>query len=387
MVYIHIPFCGSFCTYCGFYSEITVGDCFSGYGAALREEILSRRDELSGEPHTIYVGGGTPSLMPPDALAPAVWAVRTACGSRADTAPVEFTMEVNPEDIVSKGKAYLSNLLGLGVNRVSMGVQSFDDGMLGWMKRRHSSATAVKAYGMLQDAGFRNISIDLIFGISHMDDGMWLKTLDMALDLAPQHISAYQLSVEPGSALAAMADSGKYSEAPGEQCRRQYDILCRRLSDAGYHHYEISNFALPGFEAVHNSAYWGHVPYAGFGPGAHSLRVKEGSLPEGLPACTRSWNIPDVREYLRCYSSQGPSRSSVSQSETLSAGQVALERIMLGLRTDRGVERGFLERHADRARLAAMLSEGLLVPAQDPLYVRIPEDSFFISDSIIADIV
>ena len=154
----------------------------------MREEILSRRDELSGEPHTIYVGGGTPSLMPPDALAPAVWAVRTACGSRADTAPVEFTMEVNPEDIVSKGKAYLSDLLGLGVNRVSMGVQSFDDGMLGWMKRRHSSATAVKAYGMLQDAGFRNISIDLIFGISHMDDGMWLKTLDMALDLAPQHI-------------------------------------------------------------------------------------------------------------------------------------------------------------------------------------------------------
>ena len=138
---------------------------------------------------------------------------------------------------------------------------------------------------------------------------------------------------------------------------------------------------------MHNSAYWGHVPYAGFGPGAHSLRVKEGSVPEGLPACTRSWNIPDVREYLRCYSSQGPSRSSVSQSETLSAGQVALERIMLGLRTDRGVERGFLERHADRARLAAMLSEGLLVPAQDPLYVRIPEDSFFISDSIIADIV
>ena len=385
MIYVHIPFCGSFCTYCDFYSEI-----FSGregeFIKALAAEIGTRKGELAGKPDTLYIGGGTPSVLPLSAFSMIVGALNEA-GVPGDAGFREFTVEVNPEDIVQKGAGYIEGLAALGVNRISMGVQSFDDGMLRWMKRRHSSATAVKAYGMLQDAGFRNISIDLIFGISHMDDGMWLKTLDMALDLAPQHISAYQLSVEPGSALAAMADSGKYSEAPGEQCRRQYDILCRRLSDAGYHHYEISNFALPGFEAVHNSAYWGHVPYAGFGPGAHSLRVKEGSLPEGLPACTRSWNIPDVREYLRCYSSQGPSRSSVSQSETLSAGQVALERIMLGLRTDRGVERGFLERHADRARLAAMLSEGLLVPAQDPLYVRIPEDSFFISDSIIADIV
>lgn len=329
----------------------------------------------------MYIGGGTPSLLSIGDFRKTVFLVKDIL-----TPDTEFTVEVNPEDIVLKGRKYVEGLVSLGVNRVSMGVQSFDDAVLRWMNRRHDGCTALKAYSILREAGVHNVSIDLIFGISGVDDGLWARTLDTALSLKPEHISAYQLSVEPGSALAGMVKAGKYKEASEAQCRGQYDMLCRRLAGAGYRHYEISNFAVPGFESRHNSAYWRHVPYAGFGPGAHSLRISGGQY-------IRSWNLPDVRKYIRHYGdevaggSPNPGRDSVSQSENLSAEQLALEHIMLGLRTDSGVERDFLERNADRKRLEIMLSEGLLVPSCVPGNIRIPEDRFFISDSIIADLV
>lgn len=274
----------------------------------------------------------------------------------------EFTIEVNPEDIVEKGLGYAKGLLGLGVNRVSMGVQSFDDGILRWMNRRHDSARAVEAFRILRTAGVGNISLDLIFGLGQLSDRMWEETLDKALELRPEHISAYQLSIEEGSALGELARKGRYTEASEQQCRRQYDTLCRRLSDAGFHHYEVSNFALPGREARHNSAYWRRVPYVGLGPGAHSLS------PDGV----RSWNSDSLGGWTR-------------SSETLGPEEIRLERIMLPLRTSEGLPSMELRTLADPSIVDRLLEEAALAESEGRIHI--PENRFFVSDEIIRELV
>ena len=221
MIYVHIPFCKSFCTYCGFYSEICDDKVQNLFMSSLLDEIRSRREELpctGHSPATLYIGGGTPSLLSAQALGQIV----SALGSGPYE---EFTVEVNPEDIVTKGEDYVRALLALGVNRISMGVQSFDDGILRWMNRRHDASGARKAFGILRGAGVGNISIDLIFGLSQLSDDQWEGTVAEALALGPEHISAYQLSVEDGSALSRTVSEDRYREASDEQCRRQYDIM------------------------------------------------------------------------------------------------------------------------------------------------------------------
>ena len=294
MVYVHIPFCRSFCTYCGFYSEVAP-KCretqFEEFASALVKEIEIRHQDIqgvfaSGDVNTLYIGGGTPSVLPLTVFEKLLAALGR---SKFD----EFTVEVNPEDIVEKGQDYVEGLLELGVNRVSMGVQSFDDRLLKWMNRRHTSLQAVQAYRILESAGVDNISIDLIFGLPQLTDELWDDTLEKALAISsrgnlPKHISAYQLSVEEGSMLEKMISKGMCAEAPEEECRRQYEKLCRVLQQAGYEHYEISNFAMPGYHAKHNSAYWKHVPYVGLGPGAHSFLDGK-----------RLWNADDLSAYLK----------------------------------------------------------------------------------------
>ena len=431
MIYLHVPFCGSFCTYCDFYSEICRdARAFNEYADAVVAEILDRRNELSmnmsapSAVRTLYVGGGTPSVLPLSVLRRIVETLRlVAAESVAGTEPIpvteyvpvaelveasglrvgkvastgsvterrattersaagrnsaadaagsflEFTVEVNPEDIVEKGSEYVSGLIALGVNRISMGVQSFDDGILHWMNRRHDAAGAEKAFRILRECGIKNISIDLIFGLSQLTDEMWEDTVRKALDLSPEHISAYQLSIEDGSALARMAADGRYVEASEDQCRRQYDILCRTLAKAGYRHYEISNFAKPGFEAVHNSAYWSRTPYVGLGPGAHSLNGD-----------VRSWNtqtLPHRRPdgVLETYS---------RDSERLFEEDVRIERIMLPLRTDFGLKADELYSLVAPSTVDALLDEGALLRIGDR--IRIPEDHFFTSDEIIRELV
>ena len=374
MIYLHVPFCGSFCTYCDFYSEICRStQVFNEYADAVIAEIRDRQKELEmnmsarDAVNTLYIGGGTPSVLPLDVLARIVSAVTEPVEVTAPTLPFEeFTVEVNPEDIVEKGCEYVRGLLALGVNRISMGVQSFDDGILRWMNRRHDAARAVDAFRILRGSGVRNISIDLIFGISQLTDEIWKDTIEKALELAPEHISAYQLSIEEGSALAKMVADGRYVEASDEQCRRQYDILCQSLRLAGYHHYEISNFAKPGFEAIHNSAYWRRAPYIGLGPGAHSLT---GNI--------RSWNSQKL-----------PHRNIVTYSrnfETLSPENIRVERIMLSLRTDKGLETTELYSLADRTVIETLLSEGAL--ELHGTRIRIPEDRLFTSDEIIRELI
>lgn len=387
MIYLHVPFCGSFCTYCDFYSEICRGGrAFNEYADAVLKEVNDRREEICmnmsapGAVNTLYIGGGTPSVLPLDVLSRIVGAVSQTERLSLVTEPVEvttptelfdeFTVEVNPEDIVEKGREYVRGLLALGVNRVSMGIQSFNDDILRWMNRRHDAGNAVKAFHILRESGVRNISIDLIFGISQLTDETWKDTIEKALELSPEHISAYQLSIEEGSALAKMVADGRYVEASEEQCRRQYDILCRCLGRSGYHHYEISNFAKPGFEAVHNSAYWRRAPYIGLGPGAHSLT---GDI--------RSWNSQELPHR----STDGSPATYSRTSETLSPEDIRVERIMLSLRTDKGLKAAELYSLTDSTVVDALLSEGAL--ERQGASIRIPEDHLFTSDEIVRELI
>ena len=471
MIYVHIPFCRSFCTYCDFYSEVAAKcrkaedaikqeSLFGAFAEALAKETVSRADEISDEVNTLYIGGGTPSVLPLSAFNSLLEALRSVGHSgRFD----EFTVEVNPEDVVEKGPGYIEGLMKLGVNRISMGVQSFDNEILRFMNRRHDADTAVSAYAILEQAGVKNISIDLIFGLPQLSSQRWRETVDKALHISsqgnlPGHISSYQLSVEPGSMLAKLVERGQWSEAEDGLCHEQYSILCEMLSTAGYHHYEISNFALPGYEAKHNSAYWRHVPYVGLGPGAHSMLIipqspsataPEGigalsdfpclsgqtpvpvaasgealrnipqspsaTAPEGIgalsdfpclsgqtpvpvaasgealriipqsPSATafkRMWNREDLTAYI-----QDP--MSVQDGEDLTAEQVVLEKIMLGLRTSDGVAENYLRANCDVAELAKALREGNLEPVTVAGHcnLRIPENRFFVSDAIISALV
>lgn len=368
MVYLHVPFCRSFCTYCDFYSEIACrgrdAQLFEDFTAAVCAEASLRRDEIEAtrDLNTLYIGGGTPSVLPP------IHFKQILAGLTGESLWAEFTVEVNPEDIVEQGPDYVRALLDLGVTRVSMGVQSLDDGILRWMNRRHDAAHARQAFRILRDAGVKNISVDLIFGLSQLSEATLTDTLREIVAWRPEHVSAYQLSIEEGSALGKLVREGRYEEASQEQCAAQYRLLCDGLRAAGYGHYEISNWALPGFEAVHNSAYWTRHPYVGLGPGAHSF-----------DGHTRSWNqkaIPEQRQLApenNCRMLEG--------QELLSDQEAREETVMLGLRTARGVAKGLLE--ADKA--AAMLADGRLerLPGGQ---IRIPENHWFVSDDIIADL-
>ena len=414
MIYVHIPFCRSFCTYCDFYSEVAAkcreaqrqarqNELFESFSDALGREISLRAGEMSDKLNTLYIGGGTPSVLPLSVYTSLVESLAEAgiCGPFE-----EFTFEANPEDIVEKGEAYIEGLMKLGVNRFSMGVQSFDDGILKWMNRRHDAATARKAYSILENAGADNISIDLIFGLPQLADSVWKGTLDQALGISsrgvlPRHISSYQLSVEPGSALAKLVDRGVWSEASDELCTRQYDMLCEALAAAGYHHYEISNFAQPGFEAKHNSAYWAHIPYVGLGPGAHSFRdggrcrcipmapsqlswappptrgCEDAISMHSASTAVRQWNNPDLHAYIA-------DPQSVQDHEELNEEQLVLEKIMLALRTSAGISEDFLRTHVSEETMRYALGSGDLVPSHIPGNLRIPETRFFVSDNIIS---
>ena len=385
MVYLHVPFCRSFCTYCGFYSETCSksrqSELFNEYADAVLTEAEERKEEIRSNPlRTLYIGGGTPSVLPPDVLRRVVQGIRRVQG---DTPLREFTIEVNPEDIVEKGDEYLAGLLDLGVTRISMGIQSFDDGILRWMNRRHDSARARKAYSMIRRAAERagkeiGVSIDLIFGVPGLDLQTWERTVSAALSLgkdegfkAPDHISAYQLSIEEGSVLEEKIARGECTEASDEDCYRQYRTLCRKLREGGYNHYEISNFAIPGKEAVHNSAYWNRTPYVGLGPGAHSLTIRD----DGQQV--RSWNTQVLPARGKTYS---------REMEVLSDEDIRVERIMLGLRTSAGLPAHELSLLAGKDALEKQVAAGCLTIGPDGR-ARIPEERFFVSDEIIGSLV
>lgn len=377
-VYIHIPFCESYCIYCGFYSELcSKKDDFDSYVMAIKKEIDIKKNFFGGAPiSTIYFGGGTPSLLPLGYIKCILDYLRSAFEFQNNI--MEITIEVNPDDI---NLEYALGLKSLGFNRISMGIQSFNDAHLKWMGRRHDAKAAINAYYILRDAGFENISLDLIFGYipeffnaeiskDNLDES-WRNDVLQILKLAPEHISAYQLSVDSNSAL----DKCAYVEMGEEDCRRQYDFLRKTLFDAGYEHYEISNFARKGFESNHNSSYWNHESYLGLGASAHSYSKSMGGYG------TRYWNPSDLKLYY----------SGMSENEVLTSENFVDELIMLGLRTRRGFNLNELYEYLSPLQkeklsrnLDLMESKGLLSIIDG--WISLSEDALFISDLIISSI-
>ena len=348
-LYVHFPFCASKCIYCDFYARVRRD--WNLYVEALLREFSERKDFLKGvPPTTCYFGGGTPSLLPVAATARVADALRTTSETSAFA---EFTLEANPDDVtVDKAAAWRE----MGVTRVSMGVQSFCDAHLRWMHRRHTAAGAEAAFGRLRAAGFGNLSLDLIFGFTGLADADWVASINRALALRPEHISCYQMT-------------GRYADPDEERCCRQYTLLQERLAAAGYGQYEVSNFALPGFESRHNGAYWARQPYLGLGAGAHSF---DGDR-------LRSWNTPDIDAYVA---------SRPRGSERLSDREVLEEKLMLSLRTVRGLDLSSLSREERRQIKETALEElskaGRLIVSQDR--IRIPEAQLFVSDAVIREL-
>lgn len=341
-LYIHVPFCVTRCPYCAFASSVDRSGIADWASGIPREARL--RDLAGGPPFgSLYVGGGTPSAVPPAQLAVALGWIADGPGMLPDA---ECTIEVNPSDV---GPDKCLTWRALGFNRVSVGVQAMEDAALGFLGRRHDVATARLAIAMLRDAGFMNLGIDLIYGLPNQDEPAWRRTLDAALSLAPDHVSCYGLTIEPGTDLARAVERGDMPAPDDDRVADLYLLADRVLTRAGFEHYEVSNYALPGRRARHNARYWDGTPYVGLGPSAHSFA---GHI--------RSWNAEDLASWLDELAA--PERAPV-RHERLDADQRNLEILALGLRTCDGIA-------ADRVApgvagdgtLSGLIDEGLLVP-------------------------
>ncbi|MDZ7772543.1 MAG: radical SAM family heme chaperone HemW [Balneolaceae bacterium] len=328
-IYLHIPFCKQACSYCDFYF-VTRKGAREDYVEALLREIRSYRGTPFAEPpvRTLYLGGGTPSLMRPEWLARVFGALRETFELRLE----ECTMELNPDDVT---RPYLRALRDLGVTRASMGVQSFQPALLEFMNRAHSRDEALEALEALRDTGFGSFTVDLIYGNPGQTLRELAADLDLLLDFEPPHVSAYALTVEPGTRLGKAVDLGRVAEPENETVAEHYERVRERLEKAGLHQYEVSNYSRPGREAVHNSRYWEHANYLGMGPAAHSFWW------DGDGARRWEWEA-NLGSYLERRFTGEP---DPQLTESLSPLQLAEERIMMGLRTRVGVSR---EELADR---------------------------------------
>lgn len=311
-VYVHIPFCKSRCQYCDFFSTTQL-ERREDYVQALLQEIDERVP--STDIATIYFGGGTPSLLETEQIERLLKALL----NKTTTQPTEITLEANPGDLTLDK---LQALRQIGINRLSIGIQTFDDEQLRFLGRRHNAEQARQAVRDAQAAGFENISIDLIYALPGETMTTWQRDIDEALQLNVQHISCYCLSYEAGTPLTKLLDSGQVVETDEETENRMFDELCSQLKNHGFEHYEVSNFALPGRRAQHNSSYWNDTPYIGLGAGAHSY---DGQV--------RRWNIADLAAYVK----RVLSGSNYWEEEVLTDEQKSIEHIMLGLRTKDGI--------------------------------------------------
>jgi oxygen-independent coproporphyrinogen-3 oxidase len=263
-IYIHIPFCKQACHYCDFHFSTSL-QYMDEMTDAICKEIIMKKNRITEQIGSIYFGGGTPSLLTEKALEKIFNTLTSHFSIAADA---EITIETNPDDLDAKK---IAELRKLPVNRFSIGVQSFFNEDLIWMNRAHNAMEAETCIKRSQDAGFENLSIDLIYGYPLLTDEKWLRNINQTLDLQIPHISAYSLTVEPRTALAAAIKKGKEIPVNDEQSAAQFIFLIDKLKNAGFDHYEISNFSLPGRHAVHNTNYWRGIPYLGIGPSAHGF--------------------------------------------------------------------------------------------------------------------
>ena len=347
-IYIHIPFCKTRCKYCDFFSTTHL-EKRSQYVEALLAEMKDRvaiaHSEASNSPQdvqypisTIYIGGGTPSTLEVEQLRRLGEEAIRLSGDEAKGERREITLEANPGDItLEKATAWRA----IGINRLSMGIQSFDDDLLRLIGRRHSAEQARKAVAIAQAAGFDNISIDLMYALPSQTMEQWQRDVAEALQLGVQHISTYGLIYEEGTVLTALLERGHITPVDEDTEIQMYDYLVEQLTANGFEHYEVSNFALPNRRSKHNSNYWNDTPYIGLGAGAHSY---DGTV--------RSWNISDVDAYIE----QAMAHHLQPEQEILTEEQRHTERVMLGLRTNQGIS----SCEIDLSKAMPYIEQGLL---------------------------
>ena len=281
-IYIHIPFCKRRCIYCDFFST-TQSEKKSAYVRALCRELEMRRDYVEGEEiETIYLGGGTPSQLTEEELKAIFASIYHIYKVREDA---EITLEANPDDLTPE---YVAMLRQLSVNRISMGIQTFQEETLKLLHRRHTATQAIEAFRRCREAGFQNISIDLMYGLPGETLETWKEDLRQAINLRPEHISAYHLIYEENTALWKLREQHQVEEADEDLSVSLFETLMDRLTEAGYQHYEISNFCLSGMHSRHNSSYWTGKKYLGCGPSAHSFN-----------GVSRQWNVASLEGYIK----------------------------------------------------------------------------------------
>ncbi|MCM1004892.1 MAG: radical SAM family heme chaperone HemW [Prevotella sp.] len=369
-VYVHIPYCRSKCFYCDFYSVGSKNAPWHDYVSALLTEAKARRSEFetfnSSAPLTLYIGGGTPSQMPTYELERLIDGLRE---SLSLTRLQEFTVELNPEDVTAELAA---SLLQTGVNRVSMGIQTFDDAVLKAIGRRHSSATALNACSILRNS-FSNISIDLMFGLPLQTMQSWEHTLRTAINLNPEHISAYSLMWEERTALYKMLKTGRIEACEEDLNEEMFLALTEALSEAGYQQYEISNYCKSGFKSVHNSSYWSGEPYLGLGPAAHSY---DGST-------IRRANPADIKTYIKQLNSTG---QPLYSQEILTPSELREEYIMTRLRCCEGINLSDYAKRFGQKALNTLIDKAKAntkLLKLNPTSISLTHEAIMISDTAI----
>ena len=365
-IYIHIPFCKSKCSYCDFYS-VAHSSKKSSFIEALLREIEHKKLQLADNKiRTIYFGGGTPSQLNPKDIVLILDEIRKNYNIKHLE---EITFEANPEDL---NVDYLQALIDAGINRLSIGIQSLDDELLKFLRRRHSAKDAVLSVENARKVGFKNISIDLIYGIPGLSNQLWNNTLHSALDIGVEHFSAYHLGIEPKTLLYKQLTQGDFNVLDDDISFRQYCDLVEISGQRGVLQYEISNFAKTGFMSKHNSSYWNRTEYLGFGPSAHSFYDNK-----------RSYNIASISEYCE----KVVSNKDYFETETLTKSNVLNEIIMLSLRTVEGlnlssIEKSFGSEHSNLIK-SSLSKINTAFFQFDNNTIRLSSQGMFVSDDII----
>lgn len=357
-IYVHIPFCHSKCIYCDFFSTPNLTTSTDLIDALIRE-YNHRASELKEPVNTIYFGGGTPSIIAPQQL-------MRVCEALSISDVEEFTIEVNPEDV---NPTVIKAWREMGVNRVSMGIQSFSDEELSAIGRRHSADDARRAIRYLLDGGITNLSCDLIYGLPGQSFESWQRSLSELISYHLSHISAYCLSFEPGTALYSRMTAGKITPTDDIILAQMYQYLCEAASLAGYEHYEISNFALPGMRSRHNSSYWNETPYLGLGPGAHSF---DGAI--------RRYNTNDIKTYVKT--------AAITIIDEETADERFNDKLITSLRTIDGLDINTLD--SERADYILKASAPFVTNGTMTLHdhrLRIPETSWLRADAILRELI
>ncbi|MDB5210612.1 MAG: oxygen-independent coproporphyrinogen oxidase [Sediminibacterium sp.] len=368
-IYIHIPFCKKACHYCNFHFS-TAKDKLPAMVKAIGKEAALNRSYLSENIGTIYFGGGTPSLLSKEEISTMVDGLRGLFEVDNDA---EITLEANPDDINLES---LSGWKDAGINRLSIGIQSFFEEDLQWMNRAHNAEQALNAVKLAQQEGFHNITIDLIYGTPSLTDEKWRQNIETALALRVPHLSCYALTVEPKTALAKMIATHQSDDVDADKQARHFSILTERLSVAGFEHYEISNFALPGFRSRHNSSYWQGRSYLGLGPSAHSFNGK-----------SRQWNIANNSLYVTAIE-----KGEIPfEEELLTDTQRLNEYIMTSLRTVEGTSLSKISFDFGGSKASLLIEaaqkhidRGHLNNVNDVL--QLTSDGKFLADGIAADL-